>query len=248
MTTAKLFRGRFTRCYPVPLSGLSDPSEIGDFNGLILDSMIRGGGTGMGITFPGHDATGPLAFRADMGAMQRTANTTTGRSCSFDWTSTPVRLDRPMSPADPRLQSWNRAERAFLGYPNNARCHKGRSRRGHRFSACQRCARDGCSRLAQQPHWWARLHRVWVGYSTHRSGTGHSLVRHRVERSDYVREGRKRDADVPRQLRANRRDHPIGRLVRREASHLYRNPRIPSATDIRSLSKRSVSWRPHSRY
>ena len=54
----------------VPLSGLSDPSEIGDFNGLILDTMIRGGGTGMGVTFPGHDATGPLAFRADMGAMQ----------------------------------------------------------------------------------------------------------------------------------------------------------------------------------
>ena len=54
----------------VPLSGLSDPSEIGDFNGLILDTMIRGGGTGMGVTFPGHDGTGPLAFRADMGAMQ----------------------------------------------------------------------------------------------------------------------------------------------------------------------------------
>ena len=54
----------------VPLSELSDPSEIGDFNGLILDTMIRGGGTGMGVTFPGHDATGPLAFRADMGAMQ----------------------------------------------------------------------------------------------------------------------------------------------------------------------------------
>ena len=54
----------------VPLSGLSDPSEIGDFNGLILDTMIRGGGTGTGVTFPGHDATGPLAFRADMGAMQ----------------------------------------------------------------------------------------------------------------------------------------------------------------------------------
>jgi hypothetical protein len=54
----------------VPLSGINDPSEIGDFNGLILDTMIRGGGMGNGVTFPGNDATGPLAFRADMGAMQ----------------------------------------------------------------------------------------------------------------------------------------------------------------------------------
>ena len=54
----------------VPLSGLNDPSEIGDFDGLILGTMIRGGGTGTGVTFPGQDATGPLAFRADMGAMQ----------------------------------------------------------------------------------------------------------------------------------------------------------------------------------
>ena len=54
----------------IPLSGLNDPSEIGDFNGLILGTMIRGGGTGMGVTFPGQDAAGPLAFRADMGAMQ----------------------------------------------------------------------------------------------------------------------------------------------------------------------------------
>ena len=54
----------------VPLSGLNDPSEIGDFNGLILDTMIRGGGIGTGVSFPGHDATGPLAFRADMGAMR----------------------------------------------------------------------------------------------------------------------------------------------------------------------------------
>ena len=54
----------------VPLSNINDPSEIGDFNGLILDSMIRGDGTGTGVTFPGADGTGLLAFRADMGAMQ----------------------------------------------------------------------------------------------------------------------------------------------------------------------------------
>lgn len=54
----------------VPLSSINDPSEIGDFNGLILDTMIRGGGMGTGVTFPGSDAAGPLAFRADMGAMQ----------------------------------------------------------------------------------------------------------------------------------------------------------------------------------
>ena len=54
----------------VPLSGLNDPSEIGDFNGLIIDTMIRGGGMGSGVTFPGYDASGPLAFRADMGAMR----------------------------------------------------------------------------------------------------------------------------------------------------------------------------------
>ena len=46
-----------------PLASISDPSEIGDFNGLIADTMIRGGGTGTGIA-------GTLAFRADMGAMQ----------------------------------------------------------------------------------------------------------------------------------------------------------------------------------
>lgn len=46
-----------------PLASISDPSEIGDFNGLIADTMIRGGGTGTGVA-------GTLAFRADMGAMQ----------------------------------------------------------------------------------------------------------------------------------------------------------------------------------
>jgi hypothetical protein len=53
-----------------PLSSLNDPSEIGDFNGLVLDTMIRGLGTGTGVTFPGNDMTGTLPFRADMGAMQ----------------------------------------------------------------------------------------------------------------------------------------------------------------------------------
>ena len=46
-----------------PLASISDPSEIGDFNGLIADTMIRGGGTGTGVA-------GTLAYRADMGAMQ----------------------------------------------------------------------------------------------------------------------------------------------------------------------------------
>lgn len=54
----------------VPLSQLNDPSEIGDFNGLIVDTMIRGLGTGTGVTFPGADATGTLPFRADMGGMR----------------------------------------------------------------------------------------------------------------------------------------------------------------------------------
>jgi len=48
---------------PVPLSQINDPSEIGDFNGVIGDTQIRGGGTGTGFTQT-------LAFRADMGFMQ----------------------------------------------------------------------------------------------------------------------------------------------------------------------------------
>ena len=46
-----------------PLASISDPSEIGDFNGMIVDTMIRGGGTGTGFSQP-------LAFRADMGGMR----------------------------------------------------------------------------------------------------------------------------------------------------------------------------------
>ena len=48
---------------PVPLAQISDPSEITDFNGVIGDTQIRGGGTGTGFA-------GTLAFRADMGFMQ----------------------------------------------------------------------------------------------------------------------------------------------------------------------------------
>ena len=47
-----------------------DPSEIGDFNGLVLDTMIRGLGTGSGVTFADDTTPGSLAFRADMGAMR----------------------------------------------------------------------------------------------------------------------------------------------------------------------------------
>jgi len=54
----------------VPLTQINDPSEIGDFNGLVVDTMIRGFGTGTGTTFPGHDGTGTLPFRADMGGMR----------------------------------------------------------------------------------------------------------------------------------------------------------------------------------
>jgi hypothetical protein len=46
-----------------PLTQISDPSEIGDFNGMIIDTQIRGLGTGTGLN-------GPQSFRADMGAMQ----------------------------------------------------------------------------------------------------------------------------------------------------------------------------------
>ena len=46
-----------------PLANISDPSEIGDFDGLVGLTHIRGGGTGT-------DAMGnltPLAYQADMG-------------------------------------------------------------------------------------------------------------------------------------------------------------------------------------
>jgi hypothetical protein len=46
-----------------PLTEINDPSEIGDFNGMIIDTQIRGLGTGTGLD-------GPQSFRADMGAMQ----------------------------------------------------------------------------------------------------------------------------------------------------------------------------------
>ena len=48
---------------PVPLSQISDPSEITDFNGVIGDTQIRGAGTGTGFAQT-------LAYRADMGFMQ----------------------------------------------------------------------------------------------------------------------------------------------------------------------------------
>lgn len=51
-------------------SAQGDPSEIGDFNGLVVDTMIRGLGTGDGVTFADDTKPGSLAFRADMGAMQ----------------------------------------------------------------------------------------------------------------------------------------------------------------------------------
>lgn len=51
-------------------SAQGDPSEIGDFNGLVVDTMIRGIGTGDGVTFADDAKPGSLAFRADMGAMQ----------------------------------------------------------------------------------------------------------------------------------------------------------------------------------
>lgn len=46
-----------------PLTQINDPSEIGDFNGMVLDTQIRGLGTGSGLS-------SPVSFRADMGAMQ----------------------------------------------------------------------------------------------------------------------------------------------------------------------------------
>ena len=47
----------------IPLTQINDPSEIGDFNGMIIDTQIRGLGTGTGLSTP-------VSFRADMGAMQ----------------------------------------------------------------------------------------------------------------------------------------------------------------------------------
>lgn len=46
-----------------PLAQINDPSEIADFNGVIGDTQIRGGGTGTGFSQQ-------LAYRADMGFMQ----------------------------------------------------------------------------------------------------------------------------------------------------------------------------------
>ena len=47
----------------IPLTQINDPSEIGDFNGMIIDTQIRGLGIGTGLA-------APVSFRADMGAMQ----------------------------------------------------------------------------------------------------------------------------------------------------------------------------------
>lgn len=46
-----------------PLSQLTEPSEITDFNGSIGDTRIRGAGIGTGFSQP-------LAFQTDMGFMQ----------------------------------------------------------------------------------------------------------------------------------------------------------------------------------
>jgi len=48
----------------VPLAGISDPSQITDFNGFVGLTHIRGGGTG---TDTATGLTTPLAFQADMG-------------------------------------------------------------------------------------------------------------------------------------------------------------------------------------
>ena len=48
---------------PTALTQINDPSEIGDFNGMIIDTQIRGLGIGTGLA-------APVSFRADMGAMQ----------------------------------------------------------------------------------------------------------------------------------------------------------------------------------
>jgi hypothetical protein len=80
----------------VPLSSINDPSEIGDFNGLILDTMIRGGRAPMGAGRL-HFARTWAPCRACTSA--KTATTTTVHLCSFDWTSTPVRQDRPWLPS-----------------------------------------------------------------------------------------------------------------------------------------------------
>lgn len=66
---AGLIAGVFVHHNPLPavpttaLTQISDPSEIGDFNGMIIDTQIRGLGTGTGLS-------APVSFRADMGAMR----------------------------------------------------------------------------------------------------------------------------------------------------------------------------------
>jgi hypothetical protein len=69
------------------LTQINHPSEIGDFNGMIIDTQIRGLGTGTGLA-------APVSFRADMGAMQgymsgRMEDITTVLLSSFDSISTP---------------------------------------------------------------------------------------------------------------------------------------------------------------
>ena len=51
----------------VPVAGISDPSQITDFDGFVGLTHIRGGGTGTDTT---SGASMPLAFQADMGFSQ----------------------------------------------------------------------------------------------------------------------------------------------------------------------------------
>lgn len=64
--------GVFIHHFPPPpagtsLAGISDPSQIFDFNGFVTNTRIRGAGTGTDTTT---GDTMPLTFQADMGFMK----------------------------------------------------------------------------------------------------------------------------------------------------------------------------------
>jgi hypothetical protein len=60
-----------------PLANLTEPSEITDFNGVIADTRIRGGGTGPGGQL--------LAYQADMGLMDGEFVANDGKHYNATW-------------------------------------------------------------------------------------------------------------------------------------------------------------------
>jgi len=93
--------GIFIHHFPLPapgtpLSQLTEPSQIFDFNGFVAGTRIRGGGIG---TDTKANVTMPLAFQADMGFMTgqylgQDGVRRHGTFGSYEWICMPVQLDR----------------------------------------------------------------------------------------------------------------------------------------------------------